>query len=104
MIYVGGCKKMKKPNLIENTIFSGKRKRAIAKLKLKAGNGRVFYNYLSYEELGLFHKLALTEPIRIYNQELGEDLKYDFYIKTMGGGKEGQLPRIGQGGSRYFYI
>ena len=76
---------------IEKTIFAGKRKRAIAKLRLKPGNGRIFYNYLPYEELGLFHRLALIEPIRIYNQELGEDLKQDFYLKTHGGGKEAQI-------------
>ena len=46
---------------------------------------------MPYEELGLFHKLALAEPLRIHNAELGEDLKYDFYIKTLGGGKEGQI-------------
>jgi len=82
---------MVKTNSIENTIFSGKRKRAIAKLRIKPGNGRIFYNYLPYEELGLFHRLALVEPLRIFNQELGGELKYDFHIKTRGGGKEGQI-------------
>ena|SRR3989344_4178601 len=76
---------------IEKTIFSGKRKRAVAKLILKPGNGKVFYNQLPSTELGLFHRLALAEPLRIFNQELGEDLKYDFYIKTFGGGREGQI-------------
>ncbi len=76
---------------VENTIFSGKRKRAVAKLRLKSGNGKIFYNYLPSEELGLFHRLALIEPLRIFNQELGDDLKYDFHIKTSGGGKEGQI-------------
>ena len=82
---------MAKTNSIENTIFSGKRKRAVAKLRVKPGNGKIFYNYLPYEEIGLFHKLALAEPVRIYQQELGDDLKYDFYIKTNGGGKEAQI-------------
>ena len=76
---------------IEKTIFSGKRKRAVAKLVLKPGNGKVFYNSLPSTELGLFHRLALAEPLRIFNQELGEDLKYDFHIRTSGGGKEGQI-------------
>ena len=38
-----------------------------------------------------FHKLALLEPIRIYQAELGERLQNDFHISTTGGGKEGQI-------------
>ncbi len=76
---------------IEKKMFSGKRKTAIAKLRVKLGSGKIFYNYLPREELGLFHKLALSEPIRIYQQEFGEELKYDFFIKTIGGGKEAQI-------------
>src|SRR3989344_4531744 len=75
----------------ENTIFSGKRKTAIAKIRLKQGTGKVFYNFLQAESLGLFHKLALQEPIRIAQAELGEDVKYDFYIRTSSGGKEAQI-------------
>lgn len=72
-------------------MFAGKRKTAVAKLKAKPGNGKIFYNYLPIDELNLFHKLALLEPIRIYQRELGEDLKYDFYLKALGGGKEAQI-------------
>jgi len=79
----------KKP--VENRIFSGKRKTAVAKVRIKTGHGKVFYNHLSSEELGMFHKLALSEPIRIYQQELGEDVKFDFHIKTKSGGKEAQI-------------
>ncbi|MEM4259359.1 MAG: 30S ribosomal protein S9 [Candidatus Pacearchaeota archaeon] len=75
---------------LENQIISGKRKTALAKLKIKPGNGKVFYNGLPHTELNLFHKLALSEPIRIYEQVLGE-LKHDMYIKTSGGGREGQI-------------
>lgn len=76
---------------MEKKIFAGKRKTAVAKLRLKPGKGNIFFNYLHYTELGLFHKLALVEPIRIYNQELGEELTYDFYITANGGGKESQM-------------
>lgn len=75
----------------EKTIFSGKRKTAVAKLRVHAGTGKVFFNHLTHSELGLFHKLALSEPIRIYQQELGETPKYDFFVKTSGGGKEAQI-------------
>lgn len=80
-----------KKNPLENTIFAGKRKRAIAKLRLKPGSGKIYYNLVPHTELGIFHRLALIEPIRIYEQELGEGLKYDFFITTRGGGKEGQI-------------
>ncbi len=75
----------------DKRIFAGKRKKAIARLKLKSGSGKVFYNLLPHTELGLFHKLALSEPIRIYQEALGDDLKFDFYVKTSGGGKEAQI-------------
>ena len=78
-------------NNILKTIVSGKRKTAVAKLRIRQGTGKVFYNYLQSDSLHLFHKLALAEPIRIYQSALGEDLKYDFYIKTSGGGKESQI-------------
>ncbi len=72
-------------------IVSGKRKTAVAKLKYTEGTGQIFYNNLPHTELIIFHKLALLEPIRIYQSELGDDLNYNFYIKTKGGGKEGQI-------------
>ncbi len=71
-------------------IIAGKRKTAIAKLRIKPGTGKVTYNYLPYTELNLFHRLSLSEPLRIYEKELGE-VKYDLNIKTQGGGKEGQI-------------
>ena len=73
------------------TIISGKRKTAVSKLRMQAGTGKVFYNGLPIESLGLFRKLALLEPLRIYDRELGEKLKLDFQIRTLGGGKESQI-------------
>ena len=72
-------------------IISGKRKTAIAKVRITEGTGKIFYNRLPHTELHLFHKLSLSEPIRIYQSEIGGSLNYDFYIKTFGGGKEGQI-------------
>ncbi len=75
---------------MENQIFSGKRKSAVAKLRIKDGEGKIFYNGLSHSELTLFHRLALAEPVRIHEQILGP-FKQDMYITTMGGGKEAQI-------------
>ena len=72
-------------------IFSGKRKTAVAKLRVRPGTGKIFYNYLPISELNLFHRLALIEPVRIYEKEMGENPKFDFHIKTIRGGKEAQI-------------
>ena len=64
-----------------NKIFSGKRKTALAKVRIKPGTGKIFYNELPSTELSLFHRLALAEPFRIYESVLGESLKFDFFIK-----------------------
>jgi len=63
----------------KHRIISGKRKTAVAKLNIMEGTGNIFFNKLPSSELALFHKLALLEPIRIYQSELGSDFHYDFY-------------------------
>ena len=73
------------------SIIGGKRKTALAKVKFSQGSGKISYNSLPYNELGLFNRLALSEPIRIYQSELGDELNYDFDITTKGGGKSGQI-------------
>ena len=73
-----------------NKIYSGKRKTAVAKVRIVPGKGNIFYNKLPHSELNLFHKLALIEPLRIHEKELG-DVKFDFHIKTIRGGKESQI-------------
>ena len=77
---------------LTKTIISGKRKTAVAKLRLKPGKGNITFNKLPHTELGLFHRLALIEPIKIYEREFGEgELNYDLHINVKGGGKESQI-------------
>ena len=71
-------------------VISGKRKTSIAKVRIKKGSGNVLYNKLPYQELQLFHKLALDEPIKISENVLGK-FDFDVEIKTIGGGKESQI-------------
>ena len=71
-------------------VVSGKRKTAIAKVKIREGKGNVLYNALPYEKLELFHKLSISEPIKIAEQELG-NFNFDIDVKTSGGGKESQI-------------
>jgi small subunit ribosomal protein S9 len=75
---------------IPTKIIAGKRKTAVAKVRVMPGTGIITFNKLPSTELNLFHKLALSEPLRISEQVLGQ-VKYDFHIKTMGGGKESQI-------------
>tara|TARA_Y100000310_G_scaffold284177_1_gene306801 strand:- start:12245 stop:12667 length:423 start_codon:yes stop_codon:yes gene_type:complete len=82
---------MAKSKSPEKTIFSGKRKTAIAKLRLREGKGDIFYNKLPLEDLPRFHQLALIEPLRIYQKTINKPLKHDFHIKTLSGGKEAQI-------------
>jgi len=65
---------------IPTKIIAGKRKTAVAKVRVVSGKGLITFNKLPYTELNLFHKLALVEPIRIFEQAFG-NVKYDFHIK-----------------------
>ena len=75
---------------IENITISGKRKTAVAKLRIKLGSGKVFFNHVPSSELSLFHRLAISEPLKIYEQILG-NIKNDFYVNVHGGGKSSQI-------------
>lgn len=74
----------------ENITISGKRKTAVAKLRVKSGSGKVFFNHVPSSELTLFHRLAISEPLKIYEQLLGS-IKNDFYVNVHGGGKSSQI-------------
>ena len=71
-------------------IVSGKRKRAIAKAFITDGNGVVYYNGVLLNHIRLFHRLALLEPIRLYENTIGK-LPYDLRVSVRGGGKESQI-------------
>lgn len=69
---------------------AGKRKTSVAKIKLTDGNGKVHYNNGIIENMKMFHKLSLLEPIRMYETMIGK-MPYDIYLKITGGGKESQI-------------
>lgn len=69
---------------------AGKRKTSVAKIIVTEGSGKVNYNNGVIENMKLFHKLSLLEPIRIYENTIGK-MDYDLYLKVKGGGKEGQI-------------
>lgn len=69
---------------------SGKRKTSVAKIRVLDGDGLVSYNKVLLQNLKLFHRLSLLEPIRIYENTIGK-ISYDFHIQVQGGGKESQI-------------
>jgi len=71
-------------------VVSGKRKTSVAKVKIKPGVGKLVYNGVLNENLRMFHRLTLSEPVKIAENVLG-DFKFDLDIKVKGGGKESQI-------------
>ncbi|MEK6792518.1 MAG: 30S ribosomal protein S9 [Nanoarchaeota archaeon] len=69
---------------------SGKRKTSVANIRVLDGDGLVSYNKVLLQNLRMFHRLALLEPIKIYEEVVGKT-NYDFYIQANGGGKESQI-------------
>jgi len=71
-------------------VVSGKRKRAIAKARIKEGMGMIKINNMPYTLLREFHKLMILEPVEITKEVLG-NFNFDISVKVKGGGSEGQI-------------
>tara|TARA_Y100000310_G_scaffold339111_1_gene430791 strand:+ start:131 stop:541 length:411 start_codon:yes stop_codon:yes gene_type:complete len=75
----------------ENKItVSGKRKTAIAKATISKGDGQILINMIPYENLDMFRKLMIDEPVEITKKVLG-DFKFDISVNAKGGGSESQI-------------
>ncbi len=70
---------------MKKVIASGKRKTAIAKATLDAGNGQIKINRKPLESFPMLQKLELSEPLFIAKKILG-DLKFDISVRVNGGG------------------
>lgn len=86
---------MKKQEYFKGT---GKRKEAIAQVKLSLGEGAVIVNGTPYEERFTrpAHRAVITRPLTVTNS-LG---KYNAVIKVTGGGETGQSDAICHGIAR----
>jgi len=75
---------------MEKIIVSGKRKSAIARAIVEKGSGKITVNRKPYENLQVFDRLKIEEPLRIAKKILG---KFDFNvtINVKGGGQKGQI-------------
>ena len=71
-------------------IASGKRKRAVARAMVTEGTGKITVNKVALNNLHMFDKLKIEEPIRIAEKVLGK-VNFDAAITVRGGGSIGQI-------------
>ncbi|MEX2017434.1 MAG: 30S ribosomal protein S9 [Candidatus Pacearchaeota archaeon] len=71
-------------------ITSGKRKEAVARAMIKAGNGKIKFNGKSYKLLHVFDRLRIEEPLKIYEKIIGE-INFDVDVTARSGGANGQI-------------
>ena len=69
---------------------SGKRKTAIAKATIEKGSGQILINKIPVDNLDMFRKLMIDEPVEITKKVLG-DFKFDISVNAKGGGSESQI-------------
>ena len=77
---------------------TGRRKTAIARVKIMPGRGAIVINGIPYEELltRIEHRVMITKPL-IVTETLG---KYNVVVTTIGGGSSGQAGAISHGIAR----
>ncbi|HQI23426.1 MAG TPA: 30S ribosomal protein S9, partial [Smithella sp.] len=77
---------------------TGKRKSAIARVYMKAGNGNIVVNKRSYEEY--FPRPSLKMLIKQPLDITGKKDQFDLYINVTGGGVAGQAGAVKHGISK----
>jgi small subunit ribosomal protein S9 len=77
---------------------TGRRKTAIARVKIMPGRGAIVINGIPYEELltRIEHRVMVTKPL-IVTENLG---KFNVVVSTIGGGTAGQAGAISMGIAR----
>ncbi len=86
----------------DNTVSywgTGRRKTAIARVRLVPGNGKVTINGRSAIDY-LNHNLAFLSAVTVPLETLGLDKEYDLLVNSKGGGLSGQADAIKQGVAR----
>jgi small subunit ribosomal protein S9 len=70
------------------TIATGRRKQAVARVRLEPGTGQVTANGRSFEDYfpSAVHRTLITEPLRV----TGDEDTYDIVVNLHGGGLSGQ--------------
>lgn len=83
---------MKEKRVIQETVCVGRRKTAVASIRLRKGNGRIDVNRMAFEKYfftEFLRKVALS-PLH----ELKMDGQYDLIIRVHGGGVDGQAEAV----------
>lgn len=77
---------------IRDLVTAGKRKTAVAKATIKAGEGMIRINKKPISHFNYFQQLYLNEPLEISKSILNDSLKtVDITVNVHGGGQEGQV-------------
>jgi small subunit ribosomal protein S9 len=77
---------------------TGKRKSAIARVYMKAGNGNIVVNKRSYDEY--FTRPSLKMVIKQPFETTGKKDQFDLYVNVSGGGVAGQAGAVKHGISK----
>tara|TARA_B100001029_G_scaffold134379_1_gene113259 strand:- start:6 stop:422 length:417 start_codon:yes stop_codon:yes gene_type:complete len=87
-----------KPDFKDIKYATGKRKKAIAKIWLKKGSGKIFVNGKNYEDYfkRSNHKMQILKPFEVTNQSTSFDVK----CNVKGGGHTGQAGAMVHGISK----
>ena len=86
----------------DNTVSywgTGRRKTAVARVRLVPGTGKVTINGRSATDY-LNHNLAFMSAVTVPLETLGLDKEYDLLVNSKGGGLSGQADAIKQGVAR----
>ena len=76
----------------------GRRKRAVARVRLVPGTGRILVNGHDYKEY--FHRVTLEKVVEKPFEATGTLGQYDVFARVEGGGKSGQADAIRLGIAR----
>ncbi len=70
------------------TIATGRRKQAVARVRLTPGTGQVIANGRAFDDYfpSAVHRTLITEPLRV----TGSEEAYDIWVSLHGGGLSGQ--------------
>jgi Ribosomal protein S9 len=82
----------------ERYYATGKRKSAIARVYMKAGNGNIVVNKRSYDEY--FTRPSLKMVIKQPFEITGKKDQFDLYVNVSGGGVAGQAGAVKHGISK----
>ena len=73
-------------------VVTGKRKTAIAKASIREGKGEIRINKRPLETYPVFRRLVVSEPLKIAESILKDELKkIDISVKIVSGGSESQM-------------